>query len=112
MRKIYPIIACVLIFLSACGTGFNTDETKSLLEKKSLTTEDISRLLEIYEDGISDAIEFSKMDNDKLSAKQREEVMLIFGVGMRLSKEEGNMTPVQKTEFDRITRKGTEEIDK
>ena len=112
MRKIYTIIAAALLFLSACGNGFNTEETKTLLEKKTLTTDDISRLLDIYEDGISDAIEFSKMDNDKLSAKQREEVMLIFGVGMRLSKEEGNMTSAQKTEFERINRKGTEEIDK
>ncbi len=112
MRKIHTIATALLIFLSACGSGFNTDETKSLLEKKSLTTEDISRLLEIYEDGIDDAIEFSKMDNDKLSANQREEVMLIFGVGMRLSKEEGNMTPAQRSEFDRINLKGTEEIEK
>lgn len=112
MRKIYAILASALILLSGCGTGFNTDETKSMLEKKSLTTEEISRLLEIYEDGIDDAIKFSKMDNDKLSAKQREEVMLIFGVGMRLSKEEVNMTSSQRSEFDRINQKGTEEIDK
>lgn len=93
----------------SCSSGFNNKKAQSLIEKQNLTTEEYSEMIEIYESGIDDAIRFSKESSSGLNANQKEEMMLVFAIGMRLSKEEDNLTDQQRKEFERITLKGSEE---
>lgn len=103
------IISLSLFLLAACSSGFDSKKAHALLEKENLSTEDYSQLLDIYENGFDDAIRFSQDTSKELSSEQKEEMMLIFAIGMRLSKEDKNLTEEQRKEFERINLKGTEE---
>ncbi len=109
--KHLPKLLCSLLILiiASCSSGFDSKKAHALIEKETLTTEEYSEMIQIYENGIDDALRFSKESSKGLSADQKEEMMLIFAIGMRLSKDEGNLTPEQRKEFERITLKGTEE---
>lgn len=110
MKHLSKIIISLSIFLlAACSSGFDSKKAHELLEKEKLTTENYSELLEIYENGFDDAIKFSKDTSKELNADQKEEMMLIFAIGMRLSKDDPNLTEQQRKDFERINLKGTEE---
>lgn len=98
----------VILFVTSCSSGFDNKKAQSLIEKQSLSSEEYSEMLEIYESGIDDALKFSKETPTKLNASQKEEMMLIFAIGMRLSKDEDKLSEVQRKEFERITLKGSE----
>lgn len=107
LSKIFIFIS--LFIFAACSSGFDSKKAQALLEKQELTTEDYSELLKIYDYGFDDAIKFSQDNSKELSAEQKEEMMLIFAIGMRLSKDDKNLTEKQRKEFERINLKGTEE---
>ena len=112
MKRISICLSIILVFLASCASGFDVKRATTLLEKRPLTEKDITEMLEIYENGIDDAISYSQKNPNELSKNQREEIKLIFAIGMRLSKEESNMTSSQRSEFQRINLKGTEEEDR
>lgn len=110
MKILLKILFILFFSLSvACSSGFNSKKAGELLEKETLTTEDYTEMLRLYENGIDDAIKFSKESPTKLDATQKEEMMLIFAIGMRLSKDDVNLTEQQRKDFERINLKGTEE---
>lgn len=110
MKYLYKIIISLsLLIFAACSSGFNSKKAHTLLEKENLTTEDYSDLLEIYENGVDDAIKFSQDNSKELTSDQKEEMVLIFAIGMRLSKDDIKLTEEQRKEFERINLKGTEE---
>ena len=93
----------------ACTSSFDAEKAQSLLEKEQLSSDEYSELLEIYENGFDDAIKFSKDTDSPLSEKQKEEMLLIYAIGMRLSKDDASLSDKQRKEFERINLKGTEE---
>lgn len=83
-----------------------------LLNKSEITEEEYSDLIKIYEIGMDDTLEFASEGNDKLSEKQREEIITMFAIGKRLIMDEDKLTENQVKEFERITKKGTEGLQK
>ncbi|MEZ3551489.1 hypothetical protein [Cupriavidus metallidurans] len=112
MKKLIPIISAVIVFLAACASGFNQNKAEELLEKNSLDSDDYNELIQLYDDGMADAIEFSKKEAKDLSESERNEVLTVFAIGMRLSKDEDKLSESQKKEFERINQKGTDELKK
>lgn len=110
MKFLSKILSISLLILISCTSGFNSKKATSLLEKDNLTTEDYSELLKIYENGFDDAIRFSQDNSKELTTEQKEEMKLIFAIGMRLSKDDVKLTEEQRKEFERINLKGTEEV--
>ncbi len=106
------IVSFFLLIVCSCSSNFDAKKANKLLEKQELTTEDYSEMLSIYESGIEDAIKFSQENPQDLSAKQKEEIMLVFAIGTRLSKDDINLTEEQRKEFERINLKGLEEAPK
>lgn len=114
MKRILLHIASVafLVMMAACGSGFNQNKATELLHKQTITPEEYDELLQLYETGMNDAIEFSKKEDKSMSEKDRNEVLTVFAIGMRLSKDESNLSVKQKKEFELINKKGTEAIKK
>ncbi len=112
MKRILLHIASVAfcVMMAACGSGFNQNKATELLHKQTFTHEEYDELLHLYETGMNDAIEFSKKDDKSLSEKDRNEVLTVFAIGMRLSKDESNLSAKQKEEFELINKKGTDAI--
>lgn len=100
------------LLLAACSSGFNQEKANELLQKETVTAEEYDELLQLYETGMDDAIEFSKKEDKSLSEQQRNEVLTVFAIGMRLSKDEANLSEKQKGEFELINKKGTDAIKK
>lgn len=103
------ILSCGLLLLCSCASGFDSKKANQLLEKQKLTAEDYTEMIEIYENGIDDAIRFSQESSQQLNANQKEEMMLVFAIGMRLSKDDVNLTEEQRQEFERINLKGKDQ---
>lgn len=114
MEKISKYIICsILFFLAvACNGGFNNNEANELLTKTALSSDDYDRLLELYEMSIDDAIRFSRMDAEKMTETDREEVITMFAIGQRLVSDESNLSSPQKKLLKRINEKGKEELTK
>lgn len=118
MKRIISYIASVivsltfLLLMTTCGSGFDQAKASELLQKTSISSEEYDELLLLYETGMDDAIVFSKKEDKSLSEKDREEVLTVFAIGMRLSKDESNLTDAQKREFERINKIGTDAITK
>lgn len=114
MKKYISYIAGVafLFSLMACSSGFNQKQADELMEKENLTAEDYSALLDLYNEGMDDAIEFSKKEPDKLSEADRQEVLTVFAIGMRLNREQSNLSPSQQEELESLNQKGTNELGK
>ena len=83
-----------------------------LLNKSEMTEEEYSELIKIYEIGIDDTLKFASEGNDNLSEKQREEIITMFAIGKRLIMDEDKLTDKQVKEFERITKKGTDGLQK
>lgn len=98
--------------MMACTSGFDQSKADEILGKESLTPKEYSELIKLYETGMDDAIEFSQKEAQELSEENRKEVMTIFAIGMRLSKDEENLSESQKADFERINQKGTDNLTK
>lgn len=114
MKKLLLYIATMWLscLLTGCSSGFNQDKADEMLGKSVLTSEEYSELIDIYEKGMDDAIEFSKKKAEDLSKQEQKEVLTVFAIGMRLSKDESHLNATQVKEFERINKKGTEELKK
>ncbi len=102
------IVSFSLLLICSCSSGFDSKKANQLLEKENLTTEDYTEMIQIYENGLDDAIRFSQENPGQLSTKQKEEFMLVFAIGMRLSKDDAKLTEEQRKELERINLKGKE----
>lgn len=114
MKKIVSYIAgaAVALVMAACSSGFDNKKATELLEKPTLTAEEYTELINLYETGMNDAIDFSQKDKDKLSQEEQEEVMTFFAIGIRLSKDEKSLTSEQIKEIERINNLGNEKLAK
>lgn len=116
MKKVLSYIAGVALAISfaACSqsSSFNQEKALELMEKPTLTSEEYNQLIDLYETGMKDALEFAKKDKDKLTEQEQEEVMTFFAIGVRLTKEESNLSEEQRKKFDKINSEGDKEISK
>lgn len=114
MKKLLQNIAgiCMLALLTCCASGFDQKKADEILGKDNLSSEDYTELIDIYETGMDDAIGFSKKKPEELTADEQKEVLTVFAIGMRLSKEESNLDEQQTKQFERINKIGTEELKK
>lgn len=106
------IAVCIFAFsVCACSSGFNQQKASQLLQQENLSEEDYSTLLKLYDAGMDDAIDAAGKKDDEISPALRNEMLTIFEIGMRLSKDEDKLSDAQKNEFDRINKKGTDSFD-
>ena len=113
MKKIfYLILVSISLAFAACSSKFDCDKANMLLNKSEMTEEEYSELIKIYEIGIDDTLKFASEGNDNLSEKQREEIITKFAIGKRLIMDEDKLTDKQVKEFERITKKGTDGLQK
>lgn len=110
MKYLTHILFSFILFLvCSCSSGFDCEKANQLLKKQQLSEEDYTEMIEIYEKGREDAIRFAQESSRQLSKKQKEEMMLIYAIGMRLSKDDVNLSEKQRLEFERINLKGMEQ---
>lgn len=109
IRNILSAAIGILVF-AACISGFDQKEANELLRTENLTTEQYDRLLDLYDEGMDDAIEAAGKKDDEISQQLRDEMLTIFAIGMRLSKDETKLPEYQKSEFERINKKGTDNL--
>lgn len=109
LRYIVGIIVSIVVM--ACSGGFNQNNANELLQKENLTAEDYSKLIELYDVGMDDAIKASSLNPEEITPAIHEEMLTIYAIGMRLSKDESNLDEFQKQEFERINKKGTEKFE-
>lgn len=102
----------MLSLLSCCTSGFDQKKADEILAKDNISQEEYSILLQIYEEGMDDAIQFSQKKPEELSPDEQKEVMTVFAIGMRLSRDEDRLDESETKLFEEINRKGTEELKK
>ncbi len=113
MKKIlFSIFAFFVLLIASCSPGFDHASAESLLQKETLSEEDYSEMLRLYDKSVDDAIEYSKEDQDRLSRDQIKEVMLMFELGSRMSKDYERLTDTQREQFEEINNKGINSIRK
>lgn len=112
MKKLFScLIACLILAATvSCSSGFDQKKAEALLEKTTLTTEDYDEMIKLYSKAIDDAKRFSEKDKDELTDKEREEVMTLFALGIKLSQDEAKLSEAQIKRLEEINKKGQEEF--
>lgn len=113
MKKYAYIFSLVLatIFLS-CSPKFDNERAEELLLKSQISENEYDELLKLYETGMDDSLEIAMNGNSDISKKEREEIITMFAIAKRLMADQDKLTPEQAREFERITNKGTEGLEK
>ena len=113
MRKsLYTIILFISLTFISCSSGYDRQKAEAILEKSELTESDYSELLRLYEIGMDDALQFAQKERNDLTEDDREEILSMFEIGKRLMIDEDKLSPEQVKEFERITQKGTQGLDR
>lgn len=105
---LHTLLILLSLSLSACSNGFDHKKVEELLHHSSLSEDEYSELIELYEKGMDDAVKFSSKEPGKMTDSERQEVILLYEIGKRLAIDEENLNQRQLLEFERITQKGKE----
>lgn len=113
MKKFLHILTLLTaVLFSACSSGFDAEKAEQLLQKQSLSEEEYTELIKLYEKGIDKTLDIAGKEDNNISEKDRNDIIVMFAVARRLTIDADKLSEAQQQEFDRITKKGTEELTK
>lgn len=111
-KSIYTIFYILSLLFVACSQSFDNKRADEILLKSEISEAEYSELLKLYEIGMDDSLEIAKKGNPSISKSQREEMLTMFAIAKRLVVDRDKLTDSQVIEFDRITNKGKEGLEK
>lgn len=114
MKKILiSIITLVMVCsLAACHKSFDKDDARTLLQKETLTGEEYDRLIELYGEGMDNMLEIAQQDSKDITPDKQDDIVVIFKIGTRLSKDEANLTDEQRRQVAGINGRGINKLEK
>lgn len=108
---IFILLALVLLVAGSCS-GFNCEVAESLLKSEQLSEDEYDTMLDLYEISLKDAVAISKKSSDDFSHDDKREMVLMFELGSRLSKDLRELSSSQKERYENIIRIGANEFRK
>lgn len=103
------VVACCV---TACHKSFDKDDARTLLQKETLTGEEYDRLIELYSEGMDKMLEAAEQDPKDISPEKQDDIVVIFKIGTRLSKDEPNLTDEQRLQVAGINGRGINKLEK